>query len=165
MKKLLSLLVVFICLVSCSVMVFGAEGPNPDIYIQQANGKFKAMTLEYGGTFIDSNGRTQVPLRAFAESIRGNGDGDNPEYAVAYGTSGPNYKFVDVFSHVHNKFYKFVIGDKNIYNADGTIYRTMDTEARIINDRTFIPIRYAAESLGFTVKWDEKNQVVRCYRK
>lgn len=29
----------------------------------------------------------------------------------------------------------------------------MDTESVIISDRTYIPVRFIAEALGFTVEW------------
>ncbi|MEE1224457.1 MAG: copper amine oxidase N-terminal domain-containing protein, partial [Clostridia bacterium] len=33
----------------------------------------------------------------------------------------------------------------------------MDTAAVIISDRTFIPVRYIAEALGYTVNWENIN--------
>ena len=36
----------------------------------------------------------------------------------------------------------------------------MDVPAQIINNRTFVPIRFIAESLGGTVEWDQEKQMV-----
>ena len=32
---------------------------------------------------------------------------------------------------------------------------TMDVPARLINDQTFVPLRFLSENLGYTVDWDE----------
>jgi len=42
--------------------------------------------------------------------------------------------------------------DKNYYYINGEIHY-MDTTSYISNGRTYIPIRFAAEALGFTVEW------------
>lgn len=43
--------------------------------------------------------------------------------------------------------------DKNYYYINGEIHH-MDTTSYISNGRTYIPIRFAAEALGFTVEWE-----------
>ncbi len=43
--------------------------------------------------------------------------------------------------------------DKNYYYINGEIHY-MDTTSYISNGRTYIPIRFAAEALGFTVEWE-----------
>ncbi len=32
---------------------------------------------------------------------------------------------------------------------------TMDVPARLINDQTFVPLRFLSENLGYDVQWDE----------
>ena len=34
---------------------------------------------------------------------------------------------------------------------------TMDVPARLINDQTFVPLRFLSENLGYNVEWDEAN--------
>lgn len=41
----------------------------------------------------------------------------------------------------------------------------MDTNVEILNDRTMIPVRYAAENLGCTVEWDESTYSVLINKK
>src|SRR6056297_1740583 len=36
----------------------------------------------------------------------------------------------------------------------------LDVPAKIINDRTMVPIRFVAESMGFFVEWDAENRTV-----
>lgn len=37
--------------------------------------------------------------------------------------------------------------------------QTMDVPARLINDKTMIPIRFLSENLGYTVEWDEETNM------
>ena len=52
----------------------------------------------------------------------------------------------------------FVIGSRQ-YTVNGEP-REMDTEAKIINDRTFLPLRVMAETVGKKVFWDDKGLIV-----
>lgn len=36
---------------------------------------------------------------------------------------------------------------------------TMDVPARLINDKTMVPLRFLSEELGYTVEWDEKTRM------
>ena len=38
--------------------------------------------------------------------------------------------------------------------------KTMDVPARLINDKTYIPLRFLSEELGYTVEWDEETNTV-----
>lgn len=33
---------------------------------------------------------------------------------------------------------------------------TMDVPARLVNDKTMVPLRFLSENLGYTVTWDEE---------
>lgn len=41
--------------------------------------------------------------------------------------------------------------------------KTLDVPAVIINERTYVPLRFVAESLGYTVGWDGRSQIVNIY--
>lgn len=49
--------------------------------------------------------------------------------------------------------------NNNAANINGTSI-LMDTEAKIINDKVMIPVRFVAESLGFDVTWNEDTMEV-----
>ena len=49
--------------------------------------------------------------------------------------------------------------DNKILKKDGQPFE-MDVAPFTQNDRTFVPIRFVAENLGYTVGWDEKTQTV-----
>ena len=45
--------------------------------------------------------------------------------------------------------------DSDIATVDGE-QKTLDVPAKIINDKTFIPLRFISENLGFLVNWNEE---------
>ncbi len=49
----------------------------------------------------------------------------------------------------------FTIDDERTF-VNG-IERKMDVSARLINDKTYIPLRFLAEGLGYSVEWDEES--------
>lgn len=100
-----------------------------------ANGKPVSFTDVF--PFIDENNRTQTPVRAIAEGM-----GLKVEYSEAVRT---------VMIKGGSTEIQLTIGSDNMLVNGETV--KMDTEARIVNDRTYIPIRYVAEALGFEVLW------------
>ncbi len=49
--------------------------------------------------------------------------------------------------------------DKNVATKNGETF-TMDVPAKVINERTMIPVRAVSEALGCTVGWDENTRIV-----
>lgn len=41
--------------------------------------------------------------------------------------------------------------------------KILDVPALLIDGRTYVPMRFVAESLGYTVGWDNRNQIVNIY--
>ncbi|MGM9937370.1 MAG: leucine-rich repeat protein, partial [Candidatus Ornithomonoglobus sp.] len=89
--------------------------------------------------FIDQNGRTQIPIRAVAEALDCTVDWDEQTQTVTLSKD--------------NKLVIIQIGNANMQVNKSIV--TMDTTARIANDRTYIPVRFAGEALGMTVNWLE----------
>lgn len=94
--------------------------------------------------FIDENGRTQIPLRAFSESIGKQiyWYEDTQTVCVSSVPEGTAAGGMNVW---------FTIGE-NRYRVNGDYY-DMDTAAIIKDERTYIPVRFAAEAMGLTVEW------------
>ncbi len=92
--------------------------------------------------FVDNNGRTQIPIRAVAEAFGCEVDWNDYAY-VATLTKGDR----KVIIKLNSKYMQ--VGN------DITGYETiiMDTIAQIVNDRTYIPVRFAGEALGLKVEW------------
>ncbi|MDD4689886.1 MAG: copper amine oxidase N-terminal domain-containing protein [Eubacteriales bacterium] len=54
----------------------------------------------------------------------------------------------------NNETISFSIDEKNAKVNNATV--TMDVPARLINDKTMVPLRFLSEELGYTVTWDEE---------
>lgn len=89
--------------------------------------------------YADENNRTQVPARFIAEALG-----------------------ADVTWHQEEEKASFVRGEttlvfyfgKKEYELNGRT-KTMDTVALVQDNRTYVPVRYVAESFGALVEWDQ----------
>ncbi len=141
MKRFFSIVLACLLLVSCG-SVF-AEGEMH--LISQ-----KPITVTYNGEslpFPDAlpqiqNGRTLVPVRAIMERS-GLNVGFNTETREVSGTK-------DGFS------VNMTIDNINasVTEGDATKEIVLDEPARIMDDRTYVPVRFIAESMGLKVNWN-----------
>lgn len=96
-----------------------------------------------------TNGRTMAPLRAVMEALGAkvtyNSNDDirctvnGVEYTFAVGSTAVNLRYVDYD------------GEGDAPDMEGLI---MDCAPYIRNGRTYVPVRFFAEALGYTVEWD-----------
>lgn len=110
------------------------------------------MTINGNETDIDDNGtapvirddRTLLPIRAFVEGIGGtvSWNGDTKTATLEYGDTKIE-----------------LVIDSPIATLNGN-ERTLDTTPVIINDRTFLPIRFVAESFGYVVSWNGDTKTI-----
>lgn len=102
--------------------------------------------------FIDENGRTQVPVRELCEFLNKRVYWyENPQ-RVAISTVPTDLDNTNGGGAGGDSI-QFVIGE-NKYSKKGKEF-PMDTAARIINNRTYIPLRIAGEFLNYEVIWQE----------
>ena len=125
------------------------------IFITNTNG---IISINYEGSFcyftakpfIDEEGRTQVPVREFCEWL------DNDviwlEETQTVSISSVPISLKQTSLHAGGSSVWFKIGEKQ-YRINGNYYE-MDTVAKIINDRTYVPIRYLAEALGYEIEYN-----------
>ena len=85
--------------------------------------------------YVDSNWRTMVPIRALAEAFDATVTYDNDDRTVTI---------------EYNEQTIVMTVDESTYTINGE-EAEMDTEAVIKGDRTYVPVRFAAEAMGFTV--------------
>jgi hypothetical protein len=90
------------------------------------------------------DGRTLVPIRAIIETMGGSVGWDGGESKVT----------LDAYSHNIVMW----INNKNI-KVDGAA-AVMDVAPQTINDRTMLPIRFAAENVGCQIAWIGSTQEV-----
>jgi hypothetical protein len=87
--------------------------------------------------FIEQ-GRTLIPMRAFFEALGAEVDWD-PVNRIASGTRGGITIRIPI--------------DSKSPTVNGTL-KEIDVPARIVNNRTYIPLRFVGEALGEEVEWN-----------
>lgn len=98
----------------------------------------------YGYPILDENNRTQVPLRITMEKFGAVVSWDDDENAAIVYKNGVTVKIPITKDYVY-------INDVKKYN---------DTKSRIINNRTYCPIRIVVEALGGEVDWNQNKNTV-----
>ena len=94
-----------------------------------------------GEVYIDKNGRTAIPARAIIEGL-----GYHVEWLS-------HIQRINVLDSDMQIVCALKIGSKIIELENGQII-TMDTKAQIIDGRTYIPLRFVSECLGFEIPKD-----------
>jgi hypothetical protein len=89
--------------------------------------------------------RTFVPVRFIVESLGASVKWDATSQTVTITSS--------------NKSIALKIGNKQAF-VNGSTRVNLDAPPEIINNRTFIPIRFVSEVLGYQVGWNGTNQTV-----
>lgn len=103
---------------------------------------------ETGMPFIDSNNRTQVPLRATMEDFGAKVDWDQENLIATI--------------ELDDTKVEVPIGESYILKNGEKILN--DTVAQIKDNRTYLPIRAVLEAFGASVDWDNETQTVRVKR-
>lgn len=115
-----------------------------------------AYTLSLGSIMIKDNiikfdsppyikgGRTVIPVRAIMEELGASVSYDQETGSVTVSKDG-----IDIV---------FTINSKTVY-VDGVI-KELDAEAEITNQRTYVPLRFIAETFGLDVSYDEETETI-----
>ncbi len=132
-------------LMSASVFVFSIEA---DTQIQLV---FDGTPMQFDAPPIMQNGRVLVPLRPIAEALDIQTMWLPEERSVFYfNNSGVGYNL-----YIDNP-------DVQVGHGAGIdpTYVTIDAPPTIINGRTYVPVRFIAESFGIAVSWDKDTKSV-----
>lgn len=97
---------------------------------------------------VNVDGRVKLPFRELLETMGATVEYDDSTRQVSAERNGVKINF-SLDSTTIN------IDD----NGNTSVYE-MDTSIDIINDRTFVPVRFMAEAFGLTVGWDEDFKTV-----
>ncbi len=91
-----------------------------------------------------SQGRTFVPMRSIFEAL------------------GANIIWTDasksVLATLGEKTVFITVGDSLAFVDNSPV--TLDTPAKIVNNRVLVPVRFVSEALGYTVDWDSSTQTI-----
>lgn len=107
----------------------------------------KEVTLDVA-PFIDE-GYTLIPLRGLLEEMGASisWEGKNQSITVENNTQKIEFQIWNNLVYVTGGRY-------------GRVRYTLNQEPRIVDSRTFIPLRFVSEHLGYTVEWDGATQTI-----
>ncbi len=121
---------------------------NSPIDVKMPDNIYKPILVNYNGnniTFdqqpIIENGRTLVPLRAIFEALGATVSWDDASRSVT-ATKDSTTMTLTINSNL------MYLNGKEI---------KLDVPAKLVNNRTLVPVRVISESFGYKVNWDEKN--------
>lgn len=126
-----------ICLVMFMLMILGGSAWGADIGVN-LNGVGVTMDSSTGTPYMDPAGRVMVPLRVVLEKA-----GAHVEYDTVNRLATVTTVDTEVIVPIGQSF--VVVNHVN---------KTNDAPAKIVNGRTYLPIRIVMESLGYKVGWD-----------
>lgn len=145
MKKVVSIVLALCMVISCTV----ALAANTEIII---NGE-KATIAEGMGSIVEKDERTFVPVRFLLEHLEFKVDWDDETQTV-------------MGRHENGESFLMQVGNKTLFYFDESgkqkELEPMDV-APFLNqdeDRTYIPLRFLAEAMGYTVGWDGETETV-----
>lgn len=145
-KRSIGLLIAFVMLITVIGFTLTdkayAAGEDINIYI---NGKILNIPTGYGQAFFDTNGRTQIPLRALLEALG---------YEVVW-TGKDGIIEIPVSKEANAAKITIQLNNRVVTTPNGTI--TMDTVAFIKDSRTYVPLRFVSEALGYKVGYSQKH--------
>lgn len=139
MKKIIVMLIAIILMAFSLIQLVAAA---PDAVTLKING---AVVNYTPAPFIDPDtNRTLVPLRVVSEKL------------------GATVEWDGKFKIVTIKRITTIITIKigNSFAYKGSERKTLDQPAVIVEDRTFVPLRFVSEAFGATVDWDENSKTV-----
>lgn len=141
MKRLVSIMLV-LCMVFSVSSVFAS---NTEIII---DGK-KATIAEGMGSIVEKDWRTFVPVRFLLEYFGFNVNWEDETQTV-------------LGRHENGESFMMQVGNKNLFyfdaNGNKKDLAPMDTTP-FLNEkegRTYVPLRFLAEAMGYKVDWDDK---------
>lgn len=130
------------------ILIFSTAFTNAvsaeEVVTVELNGEVITFNEDYGFPFIDENDRTQVPFRLTMETFGAEVLWDEETFTASAVFDGIR---VDI-----------PIGEQYILR-DGEIILN-DTTSRIINDRTYLPIRVVFEAFGADISWEQDTYTV-----
>lgn len=137
MKKFVALTLASVC--ALSTVGFAANN-EPSVYLDG-----EKMTFDVN-PFIEKD-RTLVPFRAIFEAVGAEveWDGETRTVIAAREKNGET-----TFITIQIDSAAFVNGEE----------KDLDVPAKIVNDRTFVPLRFVIEALGEKVEWNNDSYSV-----
>ncbi len=163
-RKITRATIVFIMLlsinISSTIVVQANDTINMELCIGDDTLYINGNVSKLDAAPLLRNGRTMVPIRPIAEAL-----GAEVEWTTYMLEDAV---FIDPSQGAYS--YYIIIGKKEVvvwtnpfdenFDPNLKINTTLDSAAFIENNRTYLPLRFVAESLGATVSWDNDTQTI-----
>ena len=137
MKKIISIIITLCISLSCTTVL------AKDVTVN-----LNGQKIEFDVNPFIEDGRTLVPMRAIFEAVGATVTWDN-ETRVAIAL----YEIDGVQNHIALQI------DNTVAHVNET-KTELDVPARIVGDRTFVPLRFVSETIGKTVTWNQDTYTV-----
>ena len=102
---------------------------------------------------VTENDRTLVPMRFLFDQMGATVTWDDATQTATATVPTTTEEEIQTFGLAEEKSVAFSV-DNTTATVNGSA-ATMDVPARLINDKTMVPLRFLSENLGFNVQWDE----------
>ncbi len=153
-KKIISAVIAAACMCSAGQLAMAAEN-NPSVTVNDR----ELVFADQKPVISENEGRTLVPARGVFEFMgaKVNWEADKQRVVIKQG----NY-------HIHitigsDVMAVYTYSPQNLLAAPAKEEIKLDAPARIMNERTMIPLRAISESLKAKVDWDAENNMVSIY--
>ncbi|MCL6448911.1 MAG: N-acetylmuramoyl-L-alanine amidase [Armatimonadetes bacterium] len=140
---LLKAFLIILSIALCAQNAPAGPTPLPAVKVQ-----LDGRELTFDVSPLIENGRTLVPLRGIAEALGAAVNWEEKTRTVIIQKGGVTVKLT--------------IGSKVALKNQEKI--TLDVPAKIIGDRTVVPLRFVSEALGANVRWDPAARLVSLNR-
>lgn len=99
--------------------------------------------------YVTSAGRTLIPLRGLIEEMGAEIEWTDKNQSIAINNNG-----IKLYLQIRNNL---VYVDSPAY---GHLMYTLESEPRIKDSRTFVPLRFISEQFGYNVSWDGETKTI-----
>ena len=151
MKKLLSIILTAAISATTSISAFANDKTNITVYNTEKHGLY----ITVGGTkiycdktelpFIDENDRTQIPVRAVSNALGKKVDWNDTDKTVT----------ISDYNDTKNTVI-FTIDSKSMLKNNNAV--NMDTEPKIFNNHTYVPLKFLGEAFGCDVDYTTEDR-------
>lgn len=156
-KKLFVTLLVTLLITLVTTLFYTFTSVNAE---ENINVILNDETVTFDTAPVMENDRILVPIRAIAEKMEFDVNWDQKTQTVTLEnfsnilTIGINNKYI-------SKTFKFLTDEDEAYQKTFDI--PIDVPAKVINDRTYLPLRAVTEAFGCEVEWNQNSQTAEIF--
>lgn len=154
-KKSVAALALTMCVSAAATVAFAEVNPAVEVNDREL------VFADQKAVILENEGRTVVPARGVFEYMGASVSWDDTQKKVTIKTPSPAKQIELTIGS--DKMYVYTFSGQNLFAAPAKEEITLDAPARIMNDRTMIPLRAIAESMGADVTWNDTEKKVVIY--